>query len=81
MRIDEAAGEAVEERRAAQLHEAGADHQVGGVGGAGLGEGGVPVGPLGEVAEPHDEGGDAGPLGTGQALDAGRSAPTATTSS
>ncbi len=39
--------------------------------GDGLGEGGVPGGAVGEIGEPQVEGGHAGPLGAGEALDAG----------
>jgi hypothetical protein len=63
--VDDPAAEPSQEWTPDQLHEAGAHDQIGGVGGAGLGQGPVPgfaidgaVG-VAVVAEPDDERGDA----------------------
>ena len=77
--VDVAAGEAGQERRSGQLHEPGGDHQVRLEPGHDLGDVAVPGGPVGRVGDPPDERRDARPLGPGQSLDPGRSAPTATT--
>ena len=67
--VDGAAAEEPEEGRSDESHETGQDDEVGLVRGDRLGELHVPVDPVVELGRLDDEGGDAGPLGAGQALD------------
>ena len=69
MGVQRLAGVLGEERRADQLHEAGADHQVRRVRRHGRRQRGVPVGAAGIVGHPVHEGLDARSLGPAQPLD------------
>lgn len=70
MGVDEPPPEPRQELLAHDLHESGGDDEVGLVGGHGLGESGVPLLAGPEVLDPAHEGGDLGPLGTGEPFDA-----------